>query len=82
MKSFLFAQGSGAGEVPACVWGAIAAAAIGALLPWALAFSAGAMVAVVCSELIPECFSGKKTLATDRVVAGFSLMMVLDVALG
>ena len=82
MKSFLFAQGSGAVEVPACVLGAIAAAAIGSLLPWALAFSAGAMVAVVCSELIPECFSGNKTLASVGVVAGFCLMMVLDVALG
>ena len=81
-KSFLFAQGSGAVEVPACVLGALAAAAIGSLLPWALAFSAGAMVAVVCSELIPECFSGNKTLASAGVVLGFCLMMVLDVALG
>ncbi len=82
LRSFLFAQGSGAVEVPACVLGAFAAAAVGSLLPWALAFSAGAMVAVVCSELIPECFSGNKTLATAGVVAGFCLMMVLDVALG
>ena len=67
-KRFLFAQGSGA--------------AIGSLLPWALAFSAGAMVAVVCSELIPESFSGNKTLASVGVVVGFCLMMVLDVALG
>lgn len=82
LKSFLFAQGSGAVEVPACVLGALAAAAIGSLLPWALAFSAGAMVAVVCSELIPECFSGNKTLASSGVVIGFCLMMILDVALG
>ena len=81
-KSFLFAQGSGAVEMPACVLGALAAAAIGSLLPWALAFSAGAMVAVVCSELIPESFSGNKTLASVGVVVGFCLMMVLDVALG
>ncbi len=82
LRSFLFAQGSGAVEVPACVLGALAASAIGALLPWALAFSAGAMIAVVCSELIPECFSGNKTLATAGVVVGFCLMMALDVALG
>lgn len=82
VRSFLFAQGSGAVEVPACVLGALAASAVGSLLPWALAFSAGAMVAVVCSELIPECFSGNKTLATAGVVVGFCLMMVLDVALG
>ncbi len=82
LRSFLFAQGSGAVEVPACVLGALAAAAVGSLLPWALAFSAGAMVAVVCSELIPECFAGNKTLATLGVVLGFCLMMALDVALG
>ncbi len=82
VRSFLFAQGSGAVEVPACVLGALAATAVGSLLPWALAFSAGAMVAVVCSELIPECFSGNKTLATAGVVVGFCLMMALDVALG
>ena len=82
LKSFLFAQGSGAVEVPACVLGALAAGAVASLLPWALAFSAGAMVAVVCSELIPECFSGNKTLASAGVVLGFCAMMLLDVALG
>ena len=82
VKSFLFAQGSGAVEVPACVLGALAASLVGAILPWALAFSAGAMVAVVCSELIPECFSGNKTLASTGVVLGFCAMMLLDVALG
>ena len=51
-------------------------------MPWALSFSAGAMVAVVCSELIPECFSGNKTVASAGVVFGFCLMMLLDVALG
>ena len=80
-KSFLFAQGSGAVEVPACVLGALAAGAVGALLPWTLAFSAGAMIAVVCSELIPESFAGNKAIASAGVVAGFCLMMVLDVAL-
>ena len=82
VKSFLFAQGSGAVEVPACVLGALAAGLIGSLLPWALAFSAGAMIAVVCSELIPECFSSGKMLASAGVVAGFCVMMLLDVALG
>lgn len=81
-RSFAFAQGSGAVEVPACVLGALAAAAVGWLMPWALAFSAGAMVAVVCSELIPECFSGNKTLASAGVVLGFCVMMLLDLALG
>ncbi len=82
LKAFLFSQGSGAVEIPACLAGALAATFIVGLMPWALAFSAGAMVAVVCSELIPECFSGNKSLASAGVIAGFCLMMILDVALG
>ncbi len=82
VKSFLFSQGSGAVEIPACVIGAVAATFVAGLMPWALTFSAGAMLAVVCSELIPECFSGNKTVASAGIVAGFCLMMVLDLALG
>ena len=82
LKSFAFAQGSGAVEIPCCVLGAVAATLITGFLPWALSFSAGAMIAVVCSELIPECFAGNKTLASCGVVTGFCLMMLLDVALG
>lgn len=81
-KSFLFSQGSGAVEIPACVLGAVAATFIVGLMPWALAFSAGAMIAVVCSELIPECFEKNKTLASIGVILGFCVMMLLDVALG
>ena len=82
MRSFLFSQGSGAIEIPACVIGAVAATFVVGLMPWALTFSAGAMLAVVCSELIPECFSGNKTVATASIVVGFCIMMVLDLALG
>ena len=82
LKSFLFSQGSGAVEIPACILGAVAASFIAGLLPWALAFSAGAMIAVVCSELIPECFAGNKAVASAGILAGFCLMMILDVALG
>ena len=81
-KSFLFSQGSGLVEIPACVLGALAASFIEGLMPWALAFSAGAMIAVVCSELIPECFAGNKTVASAGVILGFCLMMILDLALG
>ncbi len=81
-KSFLLSQASGAVEIPACALGAVAAAFITGFLPWALAFSAGAMIAVVCSELIPECFSGNKTIASAGILLGFCLMMILDVALG
>jgi len=82
LKSFLFSQGSGAVEIPACVIGAVAATFVAGLMPWALSFSAGAMIAVVCSELIPESFSENKTVASAGVVFGFCVMMLLDVALG
>ncbi len=82
LKSFLFSQGSGFIEIPSCIIGAVAATFVSGLLPWALTFSAGAMIAVVCSELIPECFSGNKTVATLGIIVGFCLMTVLDLALG
>jgi ZIP family zinc transporter len=47
-----------------------------------LSFSAGAMISVVCSELIPESFKESKRLAAVGVLAGFILMMILDVTLG
>ena len=52
-------------------------------LPFLLAFSAGAMIYVVVEELIPESQSGKHSnIATIGVAVGFTLMMILDVALG
>lgn len=81
-KSFFLGQLSGAVEVFSGVAGALAVAFFNGLLPFALSFSAGAMVAVVCSELIPAGFSRGKTAATAGVVAGFALMMILDIALG
>lgn len=54
-----------------------------AILPYALAFAAGAMLFVVVEELIPESqLSGNTDLATMATLVGFSVMMVLDVALG
>jgi ZIP family zinc transporter len=53
------------------------------LLPYALAFAAGAMIYVVVEELIPAAQrSGNTDLATVSTLGGFLLMMVLDVALG
>lgn len=53
------------------------------LLPWLLAFAAGAMLYVVVEELIPEAQDGEHSnIATIGVAIGFTLMMVLDVALG
>jgi ZIP family zinc transporter len=53
------------------------------ILPYLLAFAAGAMIYVVVEELIPESQSGSHSnVATIGVALGFALMMVLDVALG
>ena len=53
------------------------------LMPWFLAFAAGAMIYVVVEELIPEANLGKHShIGTMGVIAGFVIMMVLDVALG
>lgn len=81
-KSFFIGQLSGAVEIVAGVTGAIAVSFISGILPFALAFSAGAMLAVVCSELIPQSFESGKIKATLGVIAGFALMMILDIALG
>lgn len=81
-KSFFFSAASGMVEIPACILGAVAAASVGWIMPWALAFSAGAMIAVVCSELIPECYAGNKTIASVGVIFGFCLMAFLDLTLG
>lgn len=53
------------------------------LLPYALAFAAGAMICVVVEELIPETQTGKHSnIGTIGVAIGFVFMMVLDVVLG
>lgn len=81
-KSFFIGQLSGAVEIIAGVTGALAVTFASGILPYALAFSAGAMIAVVCSELIPESFAEGKIKATVGVIFGFALMMILDVAFG
>ena len=53
------------------------------LMPWLLSFAAGAMLYVVVEELIPEAHLGEHShVGTLGVMAGFLVMMVLDVALG
>lgn len=81
-KSFFIGQLSGMVEIIAGVIGALAVSVVRGILPWALSFSAGAMLAVVCSELIPESFSQGKVKATVGVIFGFALMMILDIAFG
>jgi len=82
LKSFMIGQASGLVEPVAGVFGVLFAIASRAALPAVLSFSAGAMISVVCSELIPESFKDNKRLASIGVLAGFILMMILDVALG
>jgi ZIP family zinc transporter len=83
LRAFWYGQLSGIVEPIAAVLGAAAVLLIRPLLPYALAFAAGAMIYVVVEELIPESQSDKNTdPATIGVMLGFVLMMVLDVALG
>lgn len=83
IKSFWYGQLSAAVEPVAAVAGAAAVLAIRALLPYALAFAAGAMIYVVVEELIPESQRERNMhAATLGAMAGFTVMMVLDVALG
>ena len=81
-KSFFIGQLSGAVEIAAGVTGAFAVSLVTGILPFALSFSAGAMLAVVCSELIPESFKSGKIVATVGAIFGFVLMMALDIAFG
>ncbi len=81
-RAFFYGQFSGIVEIFAGVAGAAAVGLISSLLPWALSFSAGAMVAVCCAELIPPCVAEGKTSAVCGVTFGFVLMMFLDVLLG
>jgi ZIP family zinc transporter len=82
-KSFMYGQLSGMVEPIAGVIGAAAVLYMRPLLPYALSFAAGAMIFVVVEELIPESqHEGNTDLATLGAMAGFAVMMVLDVALG
>lgn len=81
-KAFVLGQLSGIVEPCAAVIGYFLCTAINAALPFCLAFSAGAMIAVVASELIPEACREDKNFAAIGCIVGFTLMMVLDVALG
>jgi len=83
LKSFWYGQMSGVVEPMAGVLGAAAVILARPLLPYALAFAAGAMIYVVIEELIPESQREQNThIATFGGMLGFAVMMVLDVALG
>jgi len=83
LKSFWYGQASGVVEPIAGVLGAMLVVAMRPVLPYALAFAAGAMIYVVVEEVIPESQgSGNSDISTMGVLGGFALMMLLDVALG
>jgi ZIP family zinc transporter len=83
LRSFWYGQLSGFVEPIAGVLGAVAVIFIKPILPYALAFAAGAMIFVVVEELIPESQLEKNTdIATLGAMGGFAVMMTLDVALG
>jgi len=82
-KAFFYGQLSAVVEPIAGVLGAILVLKARILLPFALSFAAGAMIYVVVSELIPESQSNeKKEIMAIFTIIGFSIMMLLDVALG
>jgi ZIP family zinc transporter len=83
LKAFNYGQLSGIVEPMAGLLGAYLVLSITPLLPYALAFAAGAMIFVVVEELIPESQTGNETdFSTIGAMIGFATMMVLDVALG
>lgn len=82
-KAFLYGQASGIVEPMAGVLGAALVFFFQPLLPYALAFAAGAMIFVVVEELIPESQrNGFSDFATMGTICGFTIMMILDVGLG
>ncbi len=82
LRSFMYGQFSGMVEPIAAIFGAWFVLTMQGLLPYALAFAAGAMIFVVIEELVPEAQSeGNGHLATAGALLGFCIMMILDVAL-
>ena len=83
LRSFWYGQLSAVVEPIAGVLGAAAVLVAQPILPYALAFAAGAMIFVVVEELVPESQRGGNTdWATMGAMVGFAVMMVLDVGLG
>jgi ZIP family zinc transporter len=83
LRAFWYGQLSATVEPVAGVIGAAAVLLMRPILPYALAFAAGAMIFVVVEELIPEAQQEQNTdIATIGAMLGFAIMMTLDVALG
>ena len=80
-KSFFYGQLSAVVEPVAAVIGAVAVVLAQPILPYALAFAAGAMIFVAAEELIPEAKRGSPDIAAMSLMGGFAVMMTLDVGL-
>ncbi len=81
-KAFLYGMSSGLVEPIFAVLGFFLASELTFLMPWLLAFSAGAMIYVVIEELLPELHINEKTtIGTWAFMIGFVLMMLLDLCL-
>ena len=82
-NAFLWGALSGAVEPVAAILTILASGFFVPVLPYLLSFAAGAMIYVVVEELIPEMSEGSHSnIGTVLFAAGFSVMMILDVALG
>lgn len=82
-KAFFYGSMSGIVEPIAGILTVFAVGTVSVILPWLLAFAAGAMIYVVVEELIPEAHLGDHSNSgTMGVMIGFLVMMILDVALG
>ena len=81
-KSFMIGQASALVEPISAVIGAMLVIYIRSMLPFLLAFAAGAMIIVVARELLPESVKENKNLSTLGLILGFVIMMILDVTLG
>ncbi len=82
-KAFWYSVLSGAVEPIMAIVGVLLATSLSAIMPWMLAMSAGAMLFVVAEELLPEAkASNQSNIGAWGLIAGFVLMMILDVALG
>jgi ZIP family zinc transporter len=83
-KCFMMGQASGMVEPIAAIIGALFVLSMRDILPYALCFAAGAMIFVVTEELIPESQRVEKNIdiVTMATMVGFTVMMILDVALG
>ena len=82
-RTFLIAAATGAVEVVGTLFGYLAVTLSQAILPWGLAFAGGTMIYIISDEMIPETHAhGSERGATYALIAGFCLMLVMDVLLG